>query len=85
MTTQEPRYLAYMLRLWQVRDNEEMLWRASLEDARTSERRGFASLEMLVAFLREQVRAGDDSKSCEGWSQGVKRVQDEPSQGCQKV
>jgi len=56
MTTQEPRYLAYMLRLWQVRDHDELTWRASLEDAHTGERRGFASLEMLVAFLREQTR-----------------------------
>ena len=56
MTTQEPRYLAYMLRLWQVRDNDELLWRASLEDARTGERRGFASLETLFAFLRERTR-----------------------------
>jgi hypothetical protein len=56
MTTQEPRYLAFMLRLWQVRDNGEMVWRASLEDPHTGERRGFASLEMLVAFLREQTR-----------------------------
>ena len=60
MTTQEPRYLAFMLRLWQVRDNGEMSWRASLEDARTGARRGFASLEMLVAFLREETRAEDD-------------------------
>ncbi len=57
MTTQEPRYLAYMLRLWQVRDNNEMAWRASLEDPHTGERRGFGSLEMLIAFLREQARA----------------------------
>jgi hypothetical protein len=57
MTTQEPRYLAYMLRLWQVRNNDEMVWRASLEDPHTGERRGFGSLEMLVAFLREQTRA----------------------------
>ncbi|CAG0943246.1 hypothetical protein ANRL1_01260 [Anaerolineae bacterium] len=57
MTTQEPRYLAYMLRLWQVRDNDEVLWRVSLEDAHTGERHGFASLEMLFAFLREQTHA----------------------------
>lgn len=59
MTTPEPRYLAFMLRLWQVRDNEEMVWRASLEDARTAERHGFASLEMLVTFLREQMSTDD--------------------------
>jgi hypothetical protein len=63
MTTQEPRYLAYMLRLWQVRDDDEMPWRASLEDARTGERRGFASLELLVAFLREQTCTDDNQTS----------------------
>ena len=63
MTTQEPRYLAYMLRLWQVRDNEEMLWRASLEDPHTGERRGFASLEMLCAFLQEQTRDDENQTS----------------------
>jgi hypothetical protein len=57
MTTQEPRYLAFMLRLWQVRENGEFAWRASLEDAHTGERRGFSSLEMLIAFLRQQTRA----------------------------
>ncbi len=55
MPTEQPRYLAYMLRLCQVRDNDEMVWRASLEDAHTGERHGFASLELLVAFLQEQV------------------------------
>ena len=62
MTTQEPRYLAFMLRLWQVRDNDEMVWRASLEDPHTGERRGFASLEMLVAFLREQARSATQNQ-----------------------
>jgi hypothetical protein len=56
MPTQEPRYLAFMLRLWQARDNEEMVWRASLEDPHSGERRGFASLEMLFAFLKEQTQ-----------------------------
>ena len=62
MTTQEPRYLAYMLRLWQVCDNEDMVWRASLEDPHSGERRGFASLEMLVAFLQEQTRTPTQSQ-----------------------
>jgi len=62
MTTQPPRYLAFILRLRQARDNEEMLWRASLEDPHTGERRGFASLEMLFAFLREQTRTPTQSQ-----------------------
>jgi hypothetical protein len=49
------RYLAYMLRLWQVEGEDGAVWRASLEDAHTGERRGFASLEELVAWLREET------------------------------
>jgi hypothetical protein len=63
MTTQEPRYLAFMLRLWQVHDNGEFAWRASLEDAHAGERHGFGSLEMLVTFLREQTCADDNQTS----------------------
>jgi hypothetical protein len=50
------KYLAYLLRLWQVDGNGDPAWRASLEDSRTGERRGFAGLESLVAYLREQLR-----------------------------
>ena len=32
-----------------------MVWRASLEDVRTGERRGFASIDALLGFLREQT------------------------------
>jgi hypothetical protein len=51
------RYLAYMLRLWQVQGEGGAVWRATLEDARTGERRGFASLEAFVAWLREETDA----------------------------
>ena len=49
-------YLAYLLRIWQVTDAGKLVWRASLEDAHTGERQGFASLDALVAFLWEQMR-----------------------------
>ncbi len=55
MTTERPRYLAYMLRLWQAGSDEELTWRASLESPHTGERRGFASLEALFEFLEEQI------------------------------
>jgi hypothetical protein len=41
-------YHAYLLRVWRTADAR---WRASLEDARTGERRVFATLALLVAFL----------------------------------
>ncbi|UCH60847.1 MAG: hypothetical protein JSV61_05025 [Anaerolineales bacterium] len=50
------RYLAYLLRLWQVKDAGKLIWRASLEDSHTGDRQGFPSLEALVTFLLEQVR-----------------------------
>ena len=49
------RYLSYLLRIWQVKDGGDLTWRASLEDSHTGDRKGFASLEALVAFLWEQV------------------------------
>ena len=63
MRTQEPRYFAYMLRLWQVASDEELAWRASLESPRTGERRGFASLEALFEFLREQTESQPQSQA----------------------
>jgi hypothetical protein len=52
-----PRYLAYLLRLWQVGGEGEPAWRASLESASSGERHGFASPEALFAFLEERMRA----------------------------
>jgi len=51
----ENRYLAYMLRLWQVGHGEDAVWRASLEDPHTGELRAFASLGALVAFLEDLI------------------------------
>jgi hypothetical protein len=48
-------YRAYLLRLWRTDASDAAVWRASLEDSRTGERIGFASLEQLFAFLMEQT------------------------------
>ncbi|HEY66525.1 MAG TPA: hypothetical protein G4O02_18400 [Caldilineae bacterium] len=69
MTDQRSRYLAYMLRLWEVRIGSEQTWRASLESPHTGERHGFADLQALFAFLEERTgclprrrtRSGDPS------------------------
>ena len=54
-----PRYHTYLLRCWQERsfqsDEAIKVWRFSLEDARTGQRRGFASLEMLLASLQAEL------------------------------
>jgi hypothetical protein len=46
-------YLAYLLRLW--RDDEAAPWRATVEDASTGQRFGFASLKALFVFLEQQT------------------------------
>jgi hypothetical protein len=55
MSTEQQRYFAYMLRLWQVSSDGEPIWRASLESPHSGELRGFANLELLFAFLEEQT------------------------------
>jgi hypothetical protein len=55
-------YLSYLLRLWRV-SKEGAVWRASLESPQTGERIGFASLDELFAFLREQ--ADDEASAVE--------------------
>jgi hypothetical protein len=57
-----PRYRAYLLRCWQERSqdpDQTTVWRFSLEDPHTSQRRGFASFEALIAALRTEL-SGDE-------------------------
>lgn len=63
MTSRKLRYLSFLLRLWPVKQNGGEIWRASLENPRTGERRGFASLELLMAFLHEQIQAEEDESN----------------------
>lgn len=52
------RYLSYLLRYWEERGpqpSQPAIWRFSLEDVETGERRGFANLEALVAFLQTRM------------------------------
>jgi len=53
------RYIAYLLRLWQVRCETGLAWRASLESALAGERRGFASLDELFDYLRKRTENGE--------------------------
>jgi hypothetical protein len=56
MPSSSPLYFSYLLRLWQAGDGSQRQWRASLEDPHSGELRGFASLEELTAFLRQQTQ-----------------------------
>ena len=48
-------YHAYLLRLWRAQQDQQVVWRASLDDPRTGERRGFASFDQLVDYLQETL------------------------------
>lgn len=56
MTQPKQSHLSYLLRLWQT--GSKPTWRASLESL-TGERRGFASLEELFAFLKTQTKPNE--------------------------
>lgn len=42
-------HASFLLRLWRAKSSE---WFASLEDTATGERKGFASLDLLMKFLQ---------------------------------
>lgn len=60
-----PRYLSYVLRCWQEPSmhagRETSVWRFSLQDPRTDQRRGFATLEALLISLQEELADEKDS------------------------
>ncbi len=54
-----PNYQAYLLRLWQAGDGDQPQWRASLEDPRSGEVKGFSSLEEMFEFIWGMVKEGE--------------------------
>lgn len=55
MSEEQPEYVAYLLRMWRVREGEGTTWRASLERPRNGQRIAFASLEAAIDFLLDQT------------------------------
>ena len=53
----EGHYLAYLVRLWTVSRNGDVVWRASAKNAHTGEERAFASVATLCRFLEEASEA----------------------------
>jgi hypothetical protein len=53
---EKPHYFSYLLRVWLAGDGCQPQWRASLEDSRTGERIGFASLAAMGEYLEQQTR-----------------------------
>jgi hypothetical protein len=61
---EQPDYQSYLLRLWRVDEGENGV-QASLESTQTGERRGFANLEAMHDFLRQQMSAQSRGSSDE--------------------
>ena len=59
MASEKRHYQAFLLRMWQVMNCGQPVWRASLEDPHTGERMGFGSLDEVVTYLR--MLTGDGS------------------------
>lgn len=62
MPSSQIQYHAYLLRIWQDIYDGQPVWRASLENAKTGERIGFATLTDLVQFLCAQTNS--DTNLC---------------------
>jgi hypothetical protein len=60
LSTNPPRYLAYLIRLW-ADDQSPPIWRFSVENTQTQTRRGFGTLEELIAFLQNSM---DEVEQC---------------------
>jgi hypothetical protein len=65
MTSEQPDYLSYLLRLWREDGKGSTDWRASLESALTGKRHVFPSLIELFAFLQRQTGMGCDANEDE--------------------
>ena len=60
--SEEGRRLSYLLRLWQTEQEKALVWRASLQNAHTGERQGFAGLAELYVFLEQATAAANGRK-----------------------
>ncbi|HLF25846.1 MAG TPA: hypothetical protein VJG32_05880 [Anaerolineae bacterium] len=55
MPEDQPSYLSYLIRLWQVKRRGQPNWQASLESPITGQRQGFPNLAALFAFITAQT------------------------------
>ncbi len=61
MPNEPQRYLSYLVRLWREASTAPSGWRASVEEASTGIRRGFADIDSLFAFLKAQTNDSNES------------------------
>ena len=55
-------YHSFLLRLWSIRQNGQISWRASLENPHTKQQQFFDCLEDLIGFLQQLNQDQDISK-----------------------
>jgi hypothetical protein len=65
MSSEQPDYLSYLLRLWREGSKEPNNWWASLDSSLTGDRHVFPCLMELFAFLQRQTVARCDAKEDE--------------------
>ena len=65
-------YLSYLLRLWPEKNQEKLIWRASLERPGSEDRLGFKDLESVFDFLQARIaqveKDTDPGRNVEGKS-----------------
>jgi hypothetical protein len=66
MTEEQINYRSFMIRMWQVKDDDQPTWRASIEVVDSGEQYGFTSLDEMFAFLEEQTRAWENNQETIG-------------------
>lgn len=54
MASDQISYVSYLLRLWQVGEGDQLVWRVSLVNIIDNQRRNFSSVEALILFLEDQ-------------------------------
>ena len=59
MNDSQRSHISFLLRLWQVESQSIPVWRASLEDPATGERKGFADMEALMQYLNSVTHKMD--------------------------
>jgi hypothetical protein len=61
MGTVRKTYIAYLVRMWRVKETAAGegigAWRASLESPQTGKRIGFGSIEELFTYLRQEMES----------------------------
>ena len=76
MGSSERPYLSYLLRLWREGNGKAPTWRASIEDAHTGGRQGFATLGLLFAFLEGETVGTDAATADDTSEEGAARPRD---------